>query len=255
VWDEWVEEESLIDVAYEEPSQSASSAANFPTTAAASNAAEEALPPRKIVEIQRSPESQDRSGTVYSFSYRRDQLSVDDTRPDASTPAPPATDSDDSGSVSQENAKIDGSPQAAQPTPPAEDQPIRIIIPPYTAPSPSSPSSPTVLQPTSPDELPSGSSKGSSNLSDEPDDDEVFGASPFQLGDDVDAFESHPDRDGDDLEEGSWLNDEPASAASDARVSQEGDKEVWDDWDDEWDDDDDDTDPPPPQQGNPPLRL
>ncbi len=248
VWDEWAEEETLIDVAYEEPGQSESSAA--------SNVAEEALPPRKIVEIQRSPESQDQSGTVYSFSYRRDQLSVDDTRPSASTPASSSTDSDQPEPASPDKPQIDDASQTSPPTPPTKEPPIRIIIPPYTTPRPSSPAvdtSPTVLQPTPPDQLPSGLSNASV---DEPDEDELgFGDSPFQLGDDVDAFESHPDGDGGMLEEGDWLNDEPVSA--NASVSRDGDKEVWDDWDDDWDDDDeaDNNDPHPPGQGNPPLRL
>ncbi|MBD1913039.1 MULTISPECIES: hypothetical protein [unclassified Leptolyngbya] len=80
---------------------------------------EDVPPARDIVEIRRDPQSTERTGTIYSFSYRTEE------EPEVVTPKPP----NDGTTVIQEPV-IDVTEEKT-PAPPPEEPRIRVIIPPY----------------------------------------------------------------------------------------------------------------------------
>lgn len=91
---------------------------------------EEVPPARDIVEIRRDPQSTQRTGTIYSFSYRTDE------EVEEAPPEPPST----GATVIQEpvtDAPVEEAPVSA----PEEEPRIRVIIPPYRS-TPEPPSAP-----------------------------------------------------------------------------------------------------------------
>ncbi|MGG6293276.1 hypothetical protein ACQ4M4_02540 [Leptolyngbya sp. AN02str] len=239
IWDEWAEEEELIDVDYEvTPSQAASSKPSASRSQPSRPPAEPEAPPRKIVEIQRQPESKSSTGTIYSFSYRRDPLSKDDTNPPPRSPSPPPSSAESATSPN-------GSPSAdslnrpardsAKPTSKIEEEPIRVIIPPYNQ----VPSSTTAQ----PQETPSDR------------DDDIFSATDL-----LDEMPFEPSVASNNVASNNvasnnldMLTDEtsdPSPFQFDDRFEE---PEVWDDW--EEDDSTDEATPHNSPKDNPPLRF
>lgn len=239
VWDEWEEEENTVDVSYT-PSPEPQIRQDEPPV-------EPDPPPRRIVEVVRKPQTTQQTGTIYSVSYRSEE--------DEETKETPK----DSGAIDsaavEEPTDVGGdrtttiTPPVTPPadvvsTEPVQDEQlqeerIRVIIPPYHAPTsePESTEETDFPEPNSatPDlEEPESVHEEDDEAEDWDDDswESVWG------GDGQDSPDPEPDH------------------PDDADLM--GDREVWDDWEDE---DEDDAPSPPrntsnqPSDGNPPLQL
>lgn len=272
VWDDW-DENDEIPVTYEAIPKAPSAPAEPPPP-----------PPRDIIEIRRNPQVAAKTGTLYSFTYRRDdpdeapsdeapsvETSSVETpsteNPSTAASAPSASTGRDPGISSNVpskpasvttplNSAIDSpedtSAEAfADSSSPAEAR-VRVIIPPY--PSPQTPLT------SAPAQTPSSQTTSSQTTSsqtidviaadvadgEENDDEEAWG--------EEDSWDEAETWDEEAQDSGTWEDRAPARAKS---AGAETAPEVWDDWDEE-----EPPDRPAPDQrrgrspeGNPPLNL
>jgi len=173
---------------------------------------EETPPARDIVEIHRVPRTAERTGTIYSYSYRSETEEAETPDADPATAAVTA-DEPPPGEIPSTVESQEETADAVISAPIAEEEPrVRIIIPPYRPP--------------------------------------VAAPPPEPVTDWAEA-EDEEDLDEEDLDEED-LDEE------DKTLDMTGDREVWDDW--EEDSDEPDTPPgngPSPRSpnSNPPLQF
>jgi|GEM_PF-1659583 len=241
VWDEWEEEENTVDVSY--------SPAPEPQSVRVDPPAEPEPPPRRIVEVVRKPQTTQQSGTIYSMSYRSEEEEKEaaEETPTDEAKAEVKIESVETGMKENGDRPIyptvTPSEEAPATTPEPTEERIRVIIPPYHA-------------PTAKDEEDEPAAAATTVPTVEP---EVVEPEPLD-DDERDTDEWEEDWDN-EWEDGVEVSDESATADAEADDEADlmGDREVWDDWD-EWDDEEDEPAPrtPPSRQspdGNPPLQL
>jgi hypothetical protein len=223
VWDEWEEDENTVDVSYT-PSPEPQSVKVEPP-------AEPEPPPRRIVEVVRKPQTTQQTGTLYSVSYRSEEEEKTAETPTdtgaqdlAATGDPIGGEGDRSTILSPKDVPSTGALPATSPADTIataseqddqlQEERIRVIIPPYHAPTSEveSVDESDFAEPHETDpglEAPESTHEGGDEAED-------WEGDSWELGWDEDAQEP--------------LAPEPDYPDEADLV---GDREVWDDWEDE----------------------
>ncbi|MBE9098143.1 hypothetical protein [Vacuolonema iberomarrocanum] len=246
IWDEWEEEENTVDVSYTPSPEPQSTKVEPP--------AEPEPPPRRIVEVVRKPQTTQQTGTIYSVSYRSEddeeaeETPKDEESKDAEATAQTREDSDRLTVIQSVTPPVDATPSPSEQVDQPQEERIRVIIPPYHAPT-------SEAEPTEETDFP-----------------EPNAATPdLEQPESIDEEGSEAaDWDDEDWET-IWDEEErdPPTPETDNRDKSDsmGDREVWDDWDsweedDRNDEDDEDNSPSLPHRrpkrppgGNPSIQL